>query len=91
MSYAKEKGLVDGEARVFATESARRHRPRTNPARIGSLQDLRAPRTKVVLAAEAVPVGKYSAKHCRTWPARLGSAPEYDRKGSPTWCRRRRT
>jgi molybdate transport system substrate-binding protein len=34
--------------------------PRTNPARIGRLQDLAKGGIKLVLAADAVPVGRYS-------------------------------
>ena len=79
MSYAKEKGLVDGEARVFARNRLAVIVPRTNPARIGSLQDLARRGTKVVLAAEAVPVGKYSRDALRNLTGAPGFPPEYDR------------
>jgi molybdate transport system substrate-binding protein len=44
--------------------------PRTNPARIGRLEDLARRGTKIVLAAEAVPVGKYSRRRWASWPGR---------------------
>jgi molybdate transport system substrate-binding protein len=79
MSYAKEKGLVDGEARVFARNRLAVIVPRTNPARIGSLQDLARRGTKVVLAAEAVPVGKYSREALQNLAGAPGFPPDYDR------------
>ena len=60
MSSVVEKGQVDGEPAVFARNRLVAIVPRTNPARIGRLEDLARRGTKIVLAAEAVPVGKYS-------------------------------
>ena len=58
MDYAKEKKLVEGETPVFVRNRLVLIVPRTNPARINKLQDLARRGTKVVMAAEAVPVGK---------------------------------
>ena len=60
MDYLVERGLVAGEPAVFARNRLVVIVPRTNPARIGRLQDLARPGVKLVLGAEAVPVGKYS-------------------------------
>jgi molybdate transport system substrate-binding protein len=60
MSYLGEKGLLQGEPAVFAHNRLVVIVPRTNPARIKRLEDLVRPRTKIVMAAEAVPAGKYS-------------------------------
>jgi molybdate transport system substrate-binding protein len=80
MDYAKDKGLVEGESPVFARNRLVVIVPGTNPARIERLEDLSRRGTKVVLAAEAVPVGKYS----RQALAKLAKAPgfpsDYDRR-----------
>jgi molybdate transport system substrate-binding protein len=54
--------------------------PRTNPARIGKLQDLARRGTKVVVAAEAVPAGKYSRETLQNLAGAPGFPPEYDRR-----------
>ncbi|HKQ56877.1 MAG TPA: molybdate ABC transporter substrate-binding protein [Candidatus Eisenbacteria bacterium] len=60
MSDVREKQLVDGEPRVFAHNRLVVILPRTNPARIGRLQDLTRRGIKLVVGADAVPVGRYS-------------------------------
>jgi molybdate transport system substrate-binding protein len=60
MDYAKERGLVVGEPTMFVHNRLVVIVPRTNPARIGRLQDLAKGGIKLVLAADAVPVGRYS-------------------------------
>lgn len=80
MSYAAEKGLVDGEATVFARNRLAVIVPRTNPARIGRLQDLGRRGTKLVMAAEVVPAGKYSREALRNLSGAPGFPPEYDRR-----------
>jgi len=60
MDYLVEHDLVAGEPAVFARNRLVVIVPRTNPARIGRLQDLARPGVKLLLGAEAVPVGKYS-------------------------------
>ena len=80
MSYATEKGLVRGEATVFARNRLAVIVPRTNPARIRRLQDLARRGTKIVLAAEPVPLGKYSREALQNLAAVEGFPPEYDRR-----------
>ncbi len=60
MDYVKQLGLVSGDAVVFVRNRLVVVVPRTNPARIRRLQDLARPGVKLVLGAEAVPVGHYS-------------------------------
>ncbi len=60
MDYARERGLVAGESAIFARNRLVVVVPKTNPARIRRLQDLTKGGVKFVLAADAVPVGRYS-------------------------------
>lgn len=60
MTYAAGRGLLSGEPVVFARNCLVVIVPRTNPARIQRLQDLARGGVKLVLGAEAVPVGRYS-------------------------------
>ena len=55
-----EKGLLAGEAVVFARNRLVVITPAADPGRVGRLQDLAKPGLKLVLAAETVPVGRYS-------------------------------
>jgi molybdate transport system substrate-binding protein len=80
MSYAIEKGLVEGEGEVFARNRLVAIVPRTNPARIGGLPDLARRGTKVVVAAEAVPAGRYSRDALKNLSAAPGFPPDYDRR-----------
>ncbi len=60
MNYARERGLLSGEPAVFARNGLVVIVPKTNPARIRRLQDLARGGIKLVLGADAVPVGHYS-------------------------------
>ncbi len=60
MEYVQQRGLLASTAREFARNRLVVILPRSNPARITRLQDLANPGVKVVLAADAVPVGRYS-------------------------------
>jgi molybdate transport system substrate-binding protein len=60
MSDVEAKGLLAGEAAVFARNRLVAIVPRANPGRIDRLEDLARPGTKLVLAAEPVPAGRYS-------------------------------
>jgi molybdate transport system substrate-binding protein len=60
MSYAKDHGLLSGEPAIFAKNRLVVIIPKTNPARIHRLQDLTKGGVKLVLGADAVPVGRYS-------------------------------
>ena len=79
MDYAKEKKLVEGETPVFVRNRLVVIVPRTNPARIGRLQDVARRGTKVVMAAEAVPVGKYSREALQKLAAADGFPPDFDK------------
>jgi molybdate transport system substrate-binding protein len=80
MSFVAEKGLVAGESAIFARNRLVAIVPRTNPARIGGLPDLAPRGTKIVLAAEAVPAGKYSREALEKLSAAPGFPPEYARR-----------
>jgi molybdate transport system substrate-binding protein len=54
--------------------------PKTNPARIRGLPDLVRRGTKLVLAAEAVPAGKYSREALKRLAGAQGYPVEYDRR-----------
>lgn len=60
MTYAREHSLIDRDPAIFARNQLIVIMPRSNPARIGRLQDLAGRGIKLVLAGEAVPAGKYS-------------------------------
>ncbi len=80
MSTASEKGLVEGHATIFAGNRLVVIVPRANPARIGRLEDLARRGTKVVMAAEAVPAGRYSRAALTNLAGASGFPPEYDRR-----------
>lgn len=60
MRVVQEHGLLAGDPSLFARNRLVVIVPKTNPARIGKLQDLAKGGIKLVLAADAVPVGHYS-------------------------------
>ena len=62
MEHVKERRLLAGGAQVFARNRLVVIVPRTNPARIGRLQDLARRGIKLVIGAGAVPVGRYSRR-----------------------------
>jgi len=80
MDYVKDKGLVEGETPVFVRNRLVVIVPKTNPARIGRLEDLVRRGTKVVLAAEQVPVGKYSREALKKLADSPSFPPDYDRR-----------
>jgi len=80
MDYVKHKGLVEGEPPVFARNRLVVIVPRTNPARIRTLEDLVRRGTKVVLAAEQVPAGKYSREALRKLATSPDFPADYDRR-----------
>ena len=80
MSSVVEKGQVDGEPAVFARNRLVAIVPRTNPARIGRLEDLGRRGTKIVLAAEVVPVGKYSREALGKLAGAEGYPEDYDHR-----------
>ena len=60
MSHVRERGLLAGEPATFARNRLVVIVPKSNPARIARLQDLARAGVKLVIGAEAVPVGSYS-------------------------------
>lgn len=60
MKVAQDSGLIDGAPQTFAHNRLVVIVPKGNPARIGKLQDLARPGVKLVLAADAVPAGRYA-------------------------------
>jgi molybdate transport system substrate-binding protein len=80
MDYVKDKGLVEGETPVFARNRLVVIVPKTNPARIATLEDLGRRGTKVVLAAEQVPVGAYSREALKKLATHPGFPPDYDQR-----------
>jgi len=73
MTYAADKGLLAEPPRLFAHNRLVVIVPATNPARIGRLQDLAKRGVKLVIAAEAVPVGAYT----RQALGKLAQAPDF--------------
>ena len=73
MTYVSDRHLVSAEPAVFARNRLVVIVPRTNPARIGRLRDLARGGVKLILAADAVPVGRYS----RTVLQNLSRDPSY--------------
>jgi molybdate transport system substrate-binding protein len=60
MGYAVEHGFIAGTPQVFARNVLVVIVPRMNPGRIDKLEDLSRRGVKVVIGAEAVPVGAYA-------------------------------
>ncbi len=60
METVRDSGLLAGAAQIFAHNRLVVIVPAANPARIARLQDLAHPGVKLVLAANAVPVGHYA-------------------------------
>jgi len=60
MDFVRERKLVSGEPVIFAKNRLVVIIPKTNPARLRRLQDLADNGVKLVIGADAVPVGRYS-------------------------------
>jgi molybdate transport system substrate-binding protein len=73
MQVVRDSGLVAGTPSVFARNRLIAITPAANPGRVDRLQDLGRRGLKLVLAAEAVPAGKYS----REALGRLAAAPGF--------------
>jgi molybdate transport system substrate-binding protein len=80
MTTAREHSLVAGEPQVFARNRLVAIVPRTNPARIGRLQDLARPGVKLVLGADAVPVGRYAREVLQNLSRATGFDPGYAKR-----------
>ena len=60
MDYVRGLDRIAGEPRLFARNQLVVIVPKKNPARIERLRDLTRPGVKIVIAAQAVPVGRYT-------------------------------
>lgn len=60
MQVARDSGLIAGTPQTFVRNRLVVIVPNTNPARIETLQDLARAGVKLVLAADAVPAGRYT-------------------------------
>lgn len=78
MTYAQNHGLIDGTPAIFARNRLVVIVPRTNPGRIRALPDLARKGLKVVLAAEAVPAGRYSREALHKMAAAPGYGAGFD-------------
>lgn len=77
MEAVRAKGLLASDPAVFARNTLVLIVPRTNPGRIGRLSDLARDGLKVVIGADAVPVGRYSRTVLRNLSRDPGLGPEY--------------
>jgi molybdate transport system substrate-binding protein len=77
MDYVRERHLTAGTPKVFAHNRLVTIVPRSNPGRIHELQDLARRGVKLVISAEAVPVGKYTREMVRLLERRAGFPPAY--------------
>lgn len=77
MDHVKEHSLLAGEAAVFARNHLVVVVPRTNPARIERLQDLARRGVKMVIGADAVPVGRYGRQALQNLSAASGFERDY--------------
>jgi molybdate transport system substrate-binding protein len=73
MTDVQRRGLVMGVPREFVRNRLVIIVPRSNPAKITRLQDLARTGIKFVIAADAVPAGRYA----REALTKLGDAPEF--------------
>jgi molybdate transport system substrate-binding protein len=80
MARVRRLGLTAGEPVVFAHNRLVVVLPAENPARIRRLEDLARPGLKLVLAADAVPAGRYSREVLRNLSRRPGFGSDYDRR-----------
>ena len=80
MTQVQRLGLAAGEPMVFAHNRLVVVLPAENPAGIGRLEDLARPSLKLVLAADAVPAGRYSREVLRNLSRRPGFGSDYARR-----------
>jgi molybdate transport system substrate-binding protein len=77
MDYVAERKLTAGAPRIFAHNQLVAILPASNPGGIHGLQDLSRPGVKLVVGAEAVPIGKYSREVIRRLGRQQGFPPDY--------------
>lgn len=77
MQAVRDSGLIAGEPAVFARNRLVVVLPKTNPAGIRRLQDLARAGLKIVIGAEAVPVGKYTRQMLEQLSAQPGFGKDF--------------
>jgi molybdate transport system substrate-binding protein len=77
MDYLAERELTSGTASIFARNRLVAIVPRANPGRITALADLARPGLKLVVAADAVPAGRYTREVIRGLSERPGAPQGY--------------
>jgi molybdate transport system substrate-binding protein len=80
MSEVQRLGLMAGEPVIFAQNRLVVALPAENPARIERLEQLARPGIKLVLAADAVPAGRYSREVLRNLSRRSGFGVDFERR-----------
>jgi molybdate transport system substrate-binding protein len=77
MDYVQERHLTAGPSKIFAHNRLVVILPKSNPGHVRELQDLARGGVKLVVGAEAVPVGKYTREMFRRLERRPGFPPAY--------------
>jgi molybdate transport system substrate-binding protein len=77
MATVQDSGFVDGAPRPFARNRLVVIVPKSNPARIARLQDLGRYGIKLVLAADAVPAGRYAREAIHQLARESGFPPDF--------------
>jgi molybdate transport system substrate-binding protein len=80
MDVVAEQGLLAEPARPFARNRLVVIVPKANPARIDSLRHLARTGVKLVIGADAVPVGRYSRTMLRRLASQPGFPPDFARR-----------
>jgi molybdate transport system substrate-binding protein len=80
MEHADSLGILAGPARIFARNTLVITLPRGNPAKVAGIADLARPGVKLVLAAEAVPAGRYAREALRALEGRPGYPPDFGQR-----------
>lgn len=77
MSAVAARGLIDGAPVIFAWNRLVVVTPAADPGRVGALRDLARPGLKLVLAADAVPAGRYSREVLRRLSSEGAFGPDF--------------
>lgn len=77
MERAESLGLLAGPPRILARNTLVVVLPRSNPATVTGIADLARPGLKLVLAADAVPAGRYARAALRALEGRPGYPPDF--------------
>lgn len=80
MDHVQSRSLLASDPAVFARNRLIVIVPRTNPARIGRLHDLTRRGVKLVVGAQAVPVGTYSREALQKLGRTPGFPPDFARR-----------